>query len=338
MRALPTGKLDFDLLRRMLEMFSGPPDPRVVVGPKIGEDATVIEMADRYLVAKTDPITFATEEIGWYLVCVNANDIATMGARPKWLLCTLLLPEGRTDEALVEGIFSQIRSACDRFGISLVGGHTEVTYGLDRPIVVGHMLGEVDKGRLITSSGARPGHKLLLVKWAAIEGTSIIARELADKLREAGVDEKTIERAKGFLYDPGISVVEEALLCCEAGRPSAMHDPTEGGVATGIHELAEASEVGVRVKAQRIPLLPETERFCSLLGIDPLGLIASGSLLVAAPPHEARKIRQVFDEKGIPCSEIGEFTPNPKERTLLLRDGREVPLPLYPQDELTKIL
>jgi len=338
MRALPTGKLEFALLRRMLERFSGPKDPRVVVGPKIGEDAAVIDMGERYLVAKTDPITFATEEIGWYLVCVNANDIATMGARPKWLLCTLLLPEGRTDEALVERIFFQIRAACDRFGISLVGGHTEVTCGLERPILVGQMLGEVDKEGLITSSGAEPGHKLLLVKWAAIEGTSIIARELEGRLKEAGVDHETIERAKGFLYDPGISVVEEALLCCRAGRPSAMHDPTEGGVATGIHELAEASEAGVRVREDRIPLLPETRLFCQLLGLDPLGLIASGSLLVAAPPEEARKIRKALEKKGILCSEIGEFTPNPNERTLVLRDGREVPLPLFPQDELTKVL
>ena len=158
---LPVGKLKIDFLNSLItqaEIF----DRRVIIGPRVGEDATVIDFGESYLVAKTDPITFATDEIGWYLVCVNSNDIATMGAAPKWLLLTILLPEGKTTEESVRQIFQQILEACGEFGITLCGGHTEVTYGLDRPILVGQMLGVVKKEKLVTSSGACVGDDILL--------------------------------------------------------------------------------------------------------------------------------------------------------------------------------
>ena len=174
--AFPLGKLPADVLARLLENIQ-PADPRVIVGPGIGLDAAVIDMGDRLLVAKSDPITFATDSIGWYAVQVNANDIATTGATARWFLATLLLPESHADAAMAESIFSQIHSACAAISVSLVGGHTEITYGLDRPIVVGAMLGEVTRDRLVRPSGAQPGDALLLTKGIAVEGTAIIARE-----------------------------------------------------------------------------------------------------------------------------------------------------------------
>ena len=103
--------------------------------------------------AKTDPITFASAQIGWYAVNVNANDIACTGATPRWFLATLLLPENLTTAALVEDIFAQIDAACAQMNITVAGGHTEITAGLGRPIVVGHMLGEVTPERLVTTDG-----------------------------------------------------------------------------------------------------------------------------------------------------------------------------------------
>src|SRR6056297_662393 len=161
---LPLGKLDFSLLDKMLNKYQNKKDYRVIIGPKLGEDAAVIEYQDRYLVVKTDPITFATEEIGWYVVQVNANDIATRGAVPKWFQATILLPEKKTTEALIDTIFSQIYDACNKLNVTVIGGHTEISYNLDRPIIVGSMLGEVEKNELVSTSGAKPGDVIILTK------------------------------------------------------------------------------------------------------------------------------------------------------------------------------
>jgi len=237
---LAVGKLDMEFLAALLEQYAHTDDERVVVGPRVGEDALVVDFGDRLLVAKTDPITFATDEIGWYAVNVNANDIATTGATCRWFLATLLLPEGRTTKQLVETIFAQLSQACRSLDIALCGGHTEITYGLDRPIVIGQMLGEVERDALVTTDGMRVGDDLILTKGIAIEGTAIIAREKADALANTFPPE-FIARCQGFLHDPGISVVAEARLATTQARIHAMHDPTEGGVATGLRELALAS-------------------------------------------------------------------------------------------------
>src|SRR5262245_51302084 len=182
MPALPVGKLRADFLERLLGKYV-PGGERVIVGPRVGEDAAVIDVGDRYLVATTDPITFATDDAGWYALHVNANDVAVRGARPLWFLATVLLPEGATSEARVEALFDELGAACAELGVALVGGHTEVTAGLPRPIVVGSMLGEVAKGDLVTTAGARVGDVLLLTKGVPLEGAALLAREKGDEAR-----------------------------------------------------------------------------------------------------------------------------------------------------------
>jgi hydrogenase maturation factor len=302
----------------------------------VGEDAAIIDMGDRYLIAKSDPITFATDAIGYYGVVVNANDIATRGGRPKWFLATLLLPERTTSVALVEAIFAQIVEACHAFGITVVGGHTEVTYGLDRPILSGHMLGEVDATSMIRTSGAQIGDVLLLTKGICIEGTAIIAREREQELRSAHVPEALIERAKAFLYEPGISVVRDAAIAMGAGHIHAMHDPTEGGLAMAIHELATAAQVGIVVERQRIPILKEAALLCQAYGLDPLGTIASGALLIATPAEQAPRIQQALQANAIACTAIGRIVPS--DEGVLLNDGSGLqPVPKYSRDEITKL-
>src|SRR5262249_36496294 len=242
---LPLGKLRPALLGELLTRHAGA-DPRVVVGPRVGEDAAVLDMGDRYLVATTDPITFVTEDLGWYALVANANDLAVRGAVPRWFLATCLLPEGRTTEREVTTLFAQLGRACQAQAVTLVGGHTEVTPGLDRPIVVGTMLGEVDKSRLVTTGGARPGDVLVLTKGVPVEGTSILARVRATELRARGYDEAWLAQARGLVTR--LSVVPEALLAADLVRVHAMHDPTEGGVATALWEMADAAGVGLAVE------------------------------------------------------------------------------------------
>jgi hydrogenase maturation factor len=332
--SFPVGKLPADLLTELLRRYVTP-DPRVVVGPGIGLDATVIDLGDRYLVAKTDPITFATDAIGWYAAHVNANDIATTGATPRWFLATALLPEGKASPELAERIFAQLADACHGLGIALCGGHTEITYGLDRPIVVGLMLGEVDKDRLITAAGARPGDALILTKGIAVEGTAIIARERADALL-AWHPAEWIARCQDFLYRPGISVVRDAQVATGAGQVHAMHDPTEGGLATALHELAQASRVGLWVDRAAIPVLPETAALCAEFELDPLGLIASGALLLTIEAGDAAAVLAALRSAGIVAAQIGRVEPAEAGVRLVVA-GREAGLPTFDRDEITRL-
>jgi len=332
--ALRPGKLDPRLLAELLDS-NVIRDERVVIRPAVGRDVCAISMGERYLVAKTDPITFATDRIGWYVVQVNANDLATVGARPRWFLVTVLLPERGGDEALVRGIWEDLRRALDSIDCALCGGHTEVTVGLERPILVGQMLGEVERDRLIDKADARPGDRVLLTKGVPVEGTALIAREKAEAL--AGhFPPDVIQRGAAFLESPGISVLAEAMAACDAGGVHAMHDPTEGGVATGLWELARATGLGLRAEADRIRVLEPGGSFCAHLRLDPLGVISSGSLLICVEPGRAEAVRQAVEATGVACADVGELLPA-GEGVVLVRRGSEEPMPTFPQDEIARL-
>ncbi|MDD3655479.1 MAG: AIR synthase family protein [Atribacterota bacterium] len=334
-KKLPLGKLDFSLLERLLGKYQSKTDSRVIIGPKLGEDAAVIDFPDRYLVAKTDPITFATEEIGWYAVQVNANDIATRGAVPKWFQATILLPENKTTEELVANIFSQIQNACEELNITIIGGHTEVSYNLDRPIIVGCMLGEVEKHKLVSTSGAKPGDAIILTKGIVIEGTVIIAREKKEELEARGYQKNFIQRCQNYLYNPGLSVIKEALLANNM-EVHAMHDPTEGGLAAGLYEIVQASGVGLLVEREKIPILEEAKILCKEYSLDPLRTITSGTLLIVTSLKSSQKIITLLEENKIKASLIGEI----KEQRFGLKiatGGIWQDLKISAKDEITKI-
>jgi hydrogenase expression/formation protein HypE len=335
-KVLPTGKLDIDILRKLLER-NPVRDDAILIGPQIGEDAAAIDMGDRALVVSTDPITFATSEIGYYSVMVNANDIATTGAEPRWFIVTILLPEALGTQELVASIFQQIYRACEKLNISLVGGHTEITYGLDRPVLVGQMMGEAQKGSIVRTSGAKPGDLVLLSKGICIEGTSLIARERAEDLRSRGISKNLVERARDFLFEPGISVVEEARLAFQAARVHSMHDPTEGGLANGLHELSIAAGVEVEVERDSIPIYEESRVLCEAFHLDPLGVIASGALLVTAPPPEAEKIMKKALERGVPMTEIGRVKSRGSPSVTMITSRGPEPVPYFDRDEIIKI-
>ena len=331
----PAGKLPHEVLARLIRTYThGQPD--LVVPPGVGEDAAVIRFGDRYLVAKTDPITFATDAIGWYAVHVNANDIAAMGARPRFFLSTILLPEEHATPALTESIFRSIHAAAEQLDIAVCGGHTEITPGIDRPIVAGQMLGEVKPGNLVRSSGLRPDDALLLTKGLAIEATAIIAREKRAELLRQGHAAGFLDLCSRYLETPGISVVRDAAIATRAGRVHAMHDPTEGGVATALSELATASGVGLEIDAHALPLSDESARLCSAFDLDPLGVISSGALLIGCTADSAPLIVAALEKEGIRSSRIG--TVHAAGFGLRLRrEGRLMPLPRFAADEITRI-
>lgn len=331
----PVGKLPAEDLDRILRRYASGTDPRLLVGPGIGRDAAVISFGSSVLVTKTDPITFATEEIGWYAVNINANDVAAMGATPRWFLTTILLPEEKTDAVLVDRIFSGLSDACAELGVTLCGGHTEITHGLDRPLLVGQMLGEAAPGGYVSGSGAREGDRILLTKGYAIEATALIAMEKGDEVR-ARFSDGFLETCRRYLREPGLSVVREARIAMETGGVRAMHDPTEGGVASGLREIAVASGVGMLIEEDRLPLLPEPEALCSFYGLDPLGVIASGALLIVVDADRAAPVAARLSEAGIPVSDIGSVRP-PGFGIRIRRKGSTVDLPAFDRDEIGKV-
>ncbi|MBP1634583.1 MAG: synthase related protein [Acidobacteria bacterium] len=334
---LRSGKLPAAALEAMLARLPRR-DPRVLVGPRPGEDAAVIDVGGgRSIVVATDPVTFATDRIGSYAVHVNANDVAVMGAAPRWLFLVLLLPAGRADTAMLDAIMSDVVGACEALGVTLCGGHTEITGGLDRPVAIGQMIGEVDHDRLVRKESARPGDAVILAGAAAVEGTAILAREKRAELLASSLPPGLLDRAAAFLDDPGISVVRAALAAAATGVVRGMHDPTEGGIATGLLELAAAAGLGIAVDGERIPVMPETAAVCGALAVDPLRLIASGALLVAAPPAQAPHLVQVLRGLAIPAEVVGEIR-EPSHGATITFGGRPRPLELPPRDELARLL
>lgn len=353
---LATGKLPAGLLAELIATLPVE-DPDLVLGPAVGEDAAIIKFGgrsadalpagrrqgrsshgdggDTLLAAKSDPITFATDEIGYYAVNVCANDLAVCGARARFYLPTVLLPEGTT-EGEVRGLCDQVGSACRALGIVVAGGHTEVTAAVNQTVVAGTLLGETSRGMVVRTGGCRPGDAVLLAGSAGIEGTSIIAREMGDRLQEQDWSEAEIEAAANYLYEPGISVLAPALAAAEAGLVTAMHDPTEGGVATGLWEMAEASGCGLEVDLAAIPVTRLTAAACGAFGLDPLGTIASGGLLAAAAPENVDAVLGLWEEMGREGRVIGRVLPA-GEGVYGLREGRRMVLPRFDADEIAKL-
>ena len=331
---LPIGKLPPELLARLLA--SAPvQDERLLLGPGVGLDCAVIDLGSTLLVFKSDPITFATDEIGWYAVQVNANDIATTGASPTWFLMTLLLPAGSTSAGLVEQISQQVFEACQVIGVTVIGGHTEITQGLSRPIVVGTLIGEVDRDQLITPRGAQPGDRILLTKGVPVEATSILAREFPDRLN-GYLSPEELAQARDYLYDPGISVLQDARIATQAGRVTAMHDPTEGGLSSALWELAEACGHSISFDPLLVPVSHLSQRICQVFELDPLCAIASGALLLTTPLEDVNPICQALEQGGIHCAEIGSVECGPAEVWRITAAGREL-LPRPDRDEIARV-
>ena len=331
---LGPGKLPGDLLSRLLGAL-GAPDPAVLAGPGVGRDAAAIDLGETILVLKTDPITFASEGASASLVNVNANDLACLGATPRWMLVTALLPDG-VAVATVERLFADLSTETARRGIALVGGHTEVTPGIDRPLLVGMLVGIASRASYLAPGKANAGDLLLLSDPIAVEGTALLASDAATLLRSL-VGDDIVSRAAAFYDRPGISVVDAARTARSVPGVTALHDPTEGGLAMGATEIAAASGLGVVLDRDATPMLPETRAIAGALGIDPLGMLASGSLLAAVASDQADGVLAALRAAGHAPAIVGRLTANPTDAWLLEDDDR-LPLPQFKRDEVARAL
>jgi len=332
-RKLPVGKVPPDVLVRLLAQCVSPGSSEVVTGPAWGEDAAAVRVEGaRMLAAAMDPITFPTPRPGWYAVHVNANDLAVSGARPLFFLLTFLFPPDTAESTVMESV-RQAKEAADSIGARIIGGHTEITEAVDSIVVVGAAFGPVIGAAPIRTGGARAGDALLQVDPMAIEGTTILAEEHRDALVER-LGREILDRAASFIDDPGISVVRPALFAAENFIVHAMHDPTEGGIATGIAELAGASDLGVEVWEKRLMIAPETRAVCAALGYDPLGLISSGCVLMAVPSDKCEDYVNALRHAGFSAAHIGQLLPSGEGMHLVRSNGERVELPRFEVDQL----
>jgi hydrogenase expression/formation protein HypE len=327
---LPPGKIPIDILKDVVFKNLGSTRSEVVLGPAAGVDGAVLNVGNKNAVVSMDPITGAVDRIGWEAININANDVATFGVEPAFFFSCIMLPEN-ADSKIVETISVQMHNAAKEIGIAIVGGHCESTPGLSNPIVVGCVMGLTEKGKYVTAAGAKAGDKLILTKSAGIEGTAILASDREAQLLKT-FNQTLIESAKNFYRQ--ISVVKEALTAYRCGGVHAMHDPTEGGVLNGIHEMADASGLGVRVDEEKITVEPETAKICRFYKIDPLQLISSGALLIAVEPEAANKIIDALSQEHIFAEIIGEFNVNANKRIFLHKDDSEELLPRPVSDHL----
>ena len=297
------GKIPPEVMEKAVYTKLGAMDPSVLVGPAIGEDAAIVDLEDgRVLVVHNDAITGAGEFLGWLAVHIIANDIAVRGAKPRWFLMSLFLPENSPSETL-KRIMTQVDEAARELGMMVIGGHTERTVGLKRPMAGTTAIGVAEKGKVITTSGADVGDYVIMTKTAAIEGTAILCTDFADALRSKGIDDEILEKGSRFLNR--ISVVKEALALAEGGFATAMHDPTEGGLLGGVAELAYASRKTVEFWADKVPLAEETELVTEALRVDALKLISSGCLLATVPPDILNEALDALREIRVEAALIG---------------------------------
>ncbi|TFG34396.1 hydrogenase [Candidatus Thorarchaeota archaeon] len=298
------GKVPPEILESIVYANLGRKDPDVLLGPGLGEDAALIKTGDKVIVAATDPITGSIEDIGWLAVHVNANDIATFGVAPRWFLASVMLPSGSKPEDL-GNIMQQIDDAAKSLDVAVVGGHSEITERINEPIVTGFMIGVTNSNEYVTSHGAQPGDSLIITKCVGLEGTSILASEGYSYLIQY-LDDSIIQKARNLRHQ--ISVVSEGVHAFQTGFITAMHDPTEGGVSGGIHELCDASNVGFEIEYERIPIAKSTKRICEVLNIDPLELISSGCMLISCDKNHSQDVIDALEAVGVEAAIIGILT------------------------------
>ncbi len=325
---LRPGKLAPELLRELLDRQRELPR-EVRLGPALGEDACAIDVPAGTLIAAADPITLTGSDVGAHAVRINANDVAVMGVRPRWFLAVVLLPTGTSDRD-VRALFDSMRSALDDVGATLVGGHTEVSEAVNQPIVVGQMMGFSPDRRFLRTGDVRAGDSIVQAGLAPVEAAAVLAAGMDSRL--AGIEPATLALAREAIARPGVSVVDAALIAADAGA-TALHDPTEGGLAAGLYELADASGVQIRLDDEAVLWFEPGRAVCEALGADPWGALASGALLAAFSPDRTANACRRLEDRGVAARIIGGAFPG---RGVLRGDLS--PLPAFAHDEVARVL
>jgi len=330
---LAAGKLPNHMLNRFLSGLINR-DPKLMIPPGVGEDTAALDIdGEEVLILKSDPITFVSNAAGYYSVLINANDILTSGAIPRWFLTSVLFPVGIMPADAIETL-TELKKVCEEVAITLCGGHTEVTDAVTRTVITGMMVGTVAKDSLIDKKSMHEGDVILLTKGVSIEGTAIIANEFKDRLLQLGMSAAEIKKCQEFSTQ--ISIRNEATIARTFDGITAMHDVTEGGLASALFELSCAGQHALNVQMDKIPIFKETRSICNKLNIDPLGLIGSGSLLICCQPDQATPLIKAVLESGTDIQPVGTVA-GKGQGINAWKNGRETIWPNFEVDEITRL-
>lgn len=327
---MEVGKLPNEILEKIVIANIKNKREEVLVRAAVGEDTAIIDFGEDVCVMSTDPITGATKDIGRLAVHISCNDVATSGAEPIGVLLTILAPPNTREEDLEE-IMKDAGRASEEINVEIVGGHTEITDAVNRIVISTTVLGKQAREKLPNSKAIKDGDKVLITKYAGIEGTSIIAKELEAQLIDK-IGKEKLDIAKNM--DNMLSVVKEGRICGEIGV-HYMHDITEGGVLGAVWEASKATGKGIRVIEELIPVKDVTREIADILGIDLYKLISSGSMLIIASEEKVLKIKQELEKVNIKSTVIGEII---DKGTIIEKNGRNYHIQSPASDELYKAL
>lgn len=329
---LKAGKLDSELLKKIVFDKITYKRPEVVTRPGIGEDCAVVDFGSYDCVMSTDPITAAISDIGRLSVHISCNDIASNGIQPLGIMLAVMLPVGTTEED-IEEMMRQAGEVSEKIGVEIIGGHTEITPAVNTPVIVSTAIGRAPKSGSQQAGCMEPGDYIMITKFAGLEGTGIIALDYEDELKSV-MTEKELAEAKSMLDH--VSVVAEGVAAGNIGT-HGMHDVTEGGVLGAVWELCQISGTGAEVWEDAIPVKNVTKKVCSHFDIDYLRLISSGCMVIMTPPDRKAAMEAAMDEIGVEISCIGVITE--ADKGIVMKTGDEIREVAPPaSDELYKVV
>lgn len=329
---LKTGKLDSRLLEEVVFKNIKFKRPEVITRPGIGEDCAVVDFGSYECVLSTDPITAAVGEIGRLAVHISCNDIASNGVEPLGIMLTVMLPEGTTEEQ-IEEIMKQAGQTSEELGVEIIGGHTEITPAVTKPVIVSTAIGRGEKWSSQQAENMKPGDYILMTKQAGLEGTGIIAGDFKDELSDFLSDAEFREAAEMLQK---VSVVKEGVIAGKIGT-AGMHDITEGGVLGAVWEMCDIANTGAEVWIDQIPVAEVTKKICDRFDIDYLRLISSGSMMIMVRPGLKEQMVKALKDAGIPAACIGRICEREAEVCMIV-NGEKIVIAPPASDELYKVI
>jgi len=313
------GKIDRATFDRIIFPRLGKADSSVLLGPRHGVDAAVIELPGSEVMVIAEDPTFGMPVLmphfGWAIVHICASDVAVLGVKPRYMTICLMLPPG-TEESVLENVWQEIHQECEKLGIAIVGGHTGIYPGIAFPLNGGcTVIGLGNKDQITPPSNARTGDRVIITKGPAIEAAGVLALQ-AEKALVSKIGKGLVDKAKDYFFE--MTVVKDAGVA--APYAHAMHDATEGGLLNGAYEIAAASDTGITLFEEKIVIPEEIGAVCRYFNIDPLTSISEGTLVITAVPEKTSDLLNDLKQNGIAAWEIGEITE--KDRVFIRKNGK----------------
>lgn len=327
---MKNGKISESVLKRSVLKQLHMVNEDVILKPGVGEDCAIVKTSGSTMAAlSAQSVTLDikdTHALARFSVYSAINNLASSGARPTGIMVTFLLPT-LSNEAQLRETMKEIDKVCAGAGISVLGGHTQVTRAVKNIILNITAFGITNE--ITPSRAVKPGMDIIAAGYAGLAGTSLIAVEREEELNSR-FSKAFIDKAEQYLED--ISAIQAAESAKGAGAV-AMHDVAEGGIFGALWDMAEASKCGMDIDLKKIPVKQETIEICEFFDINPYKLISQGCLIIAA--FDGSRIVREINRSGTNAVIIGTATES-NDRVLISGEEKRF-LETAQTDEIYKI-